>query len=284
MSLKHMRRRFVRASLVLFVASALIFVPAAGLPMLLSVFGAEGSGESEEMGETEPAQVTTSMPEIATESDETQTEPPHSSRRSIRLPAEVHAAAAVHVFPDTGGILTRLLVEVGQYVAAGQAAAYIDPSRPGSRYGPSPVRAPISGTVTVIHSDLGERVATSTPIIRVETLDQLEVRVAVPERYLYLIHPDVDAKLRLPAMGDRTVPLEIARMSPVLTPSSRSKDVTYRVRSLFGETGARSRESGSRESGSEESGFRGVEPGMFGELLLHDLRQAGTDAVSETEQ
>ena len=55
--------------------------------------------------------------------------------------------APVAQFSDVEGTVTEVLVRRGDKVEAGDILAYVDQSRPGYSYTPSPVRASVSGEV-----------------------------------------------------------------------------------------------------------------------------------------
>lgn len=239
------RTRVLTAALVILLAAAAILIPAVLLPRLRA-----DTADRKPAGAANESR--TAVHRVETEDARRET-----LRSWVRLPAEVHAAATVEVFGDTGGTLTSLQVRVGEPVAEGQVLAYIDPSRPGARYEPSPVRAPITATVTRIHRDAGDRVATSSALLRLETLSALEVTVAVPERYLAALGPRTSAEMQLPALPDRTIALQVKDISPVLDPVGRSKEVSFRPAGSIG----------------------GIEPGMFGELRLLTLERADVVTV-----
>ncbi len=243
-----MKHRIFAAVAVLFVAAAAILIPAVVLPRLQSRPG-RTDRRAEEIATGIPA--TEQAIGVLTEESRIET-----LRSYVRLPAEIKAATSVEVFADTGGTLRAVSVQVGERVTSNQILAHVDPSRPGSRFEPSPVRAPVAATVTGVHRDIGDRIATSTPLFRLETLSDLEIVVSVPERYLAAVHSRTTADLSVAALGDRSVGLEIKRISPVLDPVRRSKEVTFRP-------GATA---------------RGIEPGMFGEvrLLIVERRDALT--------
>ncbi|MCA1755063.1 MAG: efflux RND transporter periplasmic adaptor subunit [Spirochaeta sp.] len=76
----------------------------------------------------------------------------------LRVNGDVETSSAVDVFAETVGEVTSIPVRIGQRVERSQVVAEIDPSRPGQRFTPSPVRAPISGTVVSLPTQVGARV------------------------------------------------------------------------------------------------------------------------------
>lgn len=169
-----------------------------------------------------------------------------------KLSGEVRAARSMKVFPDTGGRIMEGLAPIGTRVAVGEVVAQIDPSRPGTRFEPSPVRAPTAGTVTAHFVDPGYIATTTTAIAEIASLDELDVVVSVPERYAPDISVGSRATVRIGALGGRDFEAAVRSADPVLDPATRSKRVFFRL----------------------PPGLRGVQSGMFAEVTITLSRTA----------
>lgn len=143
------------------------------------------------------------------------------------LNGEVVPESSVEALPDVAGTVSNLTVDVGDRVAAGAIVGYVDPSRPGARFQASPVTAPISGTVTAIFVDLGSTVSTATPIVQIGTLDDLEIVVDLPERFVGAITLGGEVTVTFSAFPDRPRVARTSRISPVFDPSSRSQEIAF---------------------------------------------------------
>jgi membrane fusion protein, multidrug efflux system len=163
-----------------------------------------------------------------------------------KLTGEVAAAAQMNVFPEVGGKVETINVNVGSRVDAQAVVLTVDPSRPGTRYEASPVRSPIAGTVIDIFVKRGQTVTTATPTVSVATVGDLELIVRVPERYASAISQTAIGKVHFDALGDRTFEARVKRLQPVIDPVSRSKEVVFGI----------------------PYGTAGIEPGMFGSVEL----------------
>jgi membrane fusion protein, multidrug efflux system len=139
---------------------------------------------------------------------------------------EVEASVEVSVYPDIGGKLVQLSVAPGDSVTKGQAIASVDPSKPGASYAISPVASPISGTVTSVPVDPGATVTTSTAIVKVGILDELKIVVALPERDSAKVKAGMSARVSLAALPGEYLKARVTRVSPVLDPTSRTREVT----------------------------------------------------------
>lgn len=141
---------------------------------------------------------------------------------------DVEAAIDIAVYPDIGGRLVDIGVALGDSVEKGQAIASVDPSKPGSNYAISPVTAPISGTVTSVPADPGETVTTQTAIIKVGSIDELKIVVNLPERDSAKVRTGMSASIGLTALPGETLKATVFRVSPVLDPASRTREVTLK--------------------------------------------------------
>lgn len=144
---------------------------------------------------------------------------------SVRLNGSVEAAKETYAYPDVAGLIAGVAVRLGDRVRAGDRVAAVDPSKPGSRYENSPVEAPIDGWVTAIEVGPGDRVTESTPVLRVTTLDRLEVVTQVPERFAAAVHTGMQATVTVFALADAELSLGVTEIEPVLDVGSRSKEV-----------------------------------------------------------
>jgi len=170
---------------------------------------------------------------------------------AVKLTGEVQAARTLRAYPDTAGKVLDV-VPAGTRVAAGDVVARVDPSRPGSRFEPSPVRAPLAGSVVSVILENGANATTSTAVLEIATLSDLDVVVNVPERWAPDISVGTAARVSLTALPGRTFPARVRTSDPVIDPVSRSKRV------LLSLSGDLSR----------------VEPGMFAEVELSVSRSA----------
>ena len=140
----------------------------------------------------------------------------------IKVNGDVVAETKVYVYPDISGKVTSIKVNVGDSVEKGQVVAMVDPSKPGSKYVESPVKAPISGTVTGIPVMLGATVSSTVPIVELGRLNRLHVETSIPERFVGKISIGRRAALSFDAYPGKTFNAKVVEMSPALDPVSRS--------------------------------------------------------------
>jgi hypothetical protein len=170
---------------------------------------------------------------------------------AVKLTGEIQAARTLKAYPDTAGRVIEV-ASAGTRVAAGDVVARVDPSRPGSRFEPSPVRAPLAGSVVSVLLENGANATAGTAVVEIATLSDLDVVVNVPERWAPDISVGTAARVALTALPGRSFPARVRTSDPVIDPVSRSKRV------LLSLSGDLSR----------------VEPGMFAEVELSVSRSA----------
>lgn len=138
---------------------------------------------------------------------------------------EVEAQSSIEVFPDIGGKIVSVEVQLGSPVKKGEVIAYIDPSEPGANYIKSPVYAPIYGAIVSTPLKAGTRVTTSSVLTEIGDLRNLQVTVSIPERYVALLKTGLSANVTLEAYPDVVFTATVSRVSPVVDKSSRTKEV-----------------------------------------------------------
>lgn len=144
----------------------------------------------------------------------------------LEFGGDVSAVSSVDVLPDTNGKLSKIYVSVGDVVKKDQVLAEVDASRPGMTYSASPVKAPVSGTITSFASSVGNMVAASMTIGRISSTDKLEIKTSVPERFISKIKLNQKATLTFDAYPGETFYARVTKISPVLDTSTRTMGVT----------------------------------------------------------
>ncbi len=142
---------------------------------------------------------------------------------------DVKAAAEVDAFPTTSGEVLRILTAVGRYVEKDQVIAEIDPSRPGQTFVASPVKAPISGTVTAVPVQIGSQAAPTTPVARIAKTGDLELVVYISEKYISRIAAGLTAAVTFTAFPGEEYRARITEVAPVVDPTTRTLETKMRL-------------------------------------------------------
>jgi membrane fusion protein, multidrug efflux system len=208
----NMRRKMIIAAPTAIMA-ALCLISCTGKGM---AGGAGPSGPRSSAGLSEAKAVRVQAAEVRT------------LRPYVDQSGDVEASIEVTVYPDIGGKVADLSVALGDSVKKGQTIASVDPSKPGASYSISPVTSPISGTVTSVPVDPGATVTSSTAIAKVGVIDELKIVVNLPERDSAKVRAGMSASISLAALPAVSLKAEVARVSPVLDPTSRTRELTLR--------------------------------------------------------
>lgn len=138
---------------------------------------------------------------------------------------EVETQVSVDVFPSIGGKVVQMKVSLGSSVNKGDVIAYIDPSEAGSYYVNSPVVAPISGSILTSTVKVGQKVTASSVIAKIGDISNLQVTAKVPERYVAYLKEGQKAQITFQAYGDQVFEASVYRISPVVDPATRTKEI-----------------------------------------------------------
>ncbi|NBF40235.1 MAG: efflux RND transporter periplasmic adaptor subunit [Spirochaetes bacterium] len=144
----------------------------------------------------------------------------------LELNGDVEPASSVDVYPDTNGEVANMRVRVGQTVSRNDVIAEVDRSRPGQQFEPSPVRAPVAGTITQRYVSVGSTVGPSVPVVQISDTNVLEIRTRVAERFISLVREGQESIIFLEAYPEASFPARVTELSPVVDPATRTMGVT----------------------------------------------------------
>lgn len=152
-----------------------------------------------------------------------------SLRDYLELNGDVVTETNVDIFPDTGGKLAELFVQVGDHVVKGKTIlATVDPSKPGVSYSLSPVPSPLTGTITTLTAQLGATVSAQTSLGTVGILSDLLVESKVPETQVASVAKGLKADVTFEAFPGRVFSAVVDRVDPVIDTTSRTKTIRLR--------------------------------------------------------
>lgn len=187
-------------------------------------------------GGNQPAAVTVSVKTLA----------PETIQKTVLLNGDVASKTQTSIYPDTSGKVSRLLKKVGDSVRRGEVIGYVDPSRPGSAYAVSPVTATVSGTVIQLPFNVGDTVNTSNALAVIGSLEDLELKVRVSEKYSSYLKTGLPAYVSLVSAPDTLLLAKVTSVSPVVNTSNRTQDVILTL----------------------DQKYAGIRPGMFAQVRL----------------
>ncbi|MBP5464476.1 MAG: efflux RND transporter periplasmic adaptor subunit, partial [Treponema sp.] len=132
----------------------------------------------------------------------------------VNTTGEIEPTSSVDVFPDIGGKIQSVNINVGSYVKKGAVLMKVNPSTPGTQYALNTVYAPISGTVTALKVKTGNTVTAGTAVVTIGNVDELQVTASVPERNVASLKKGLKADIVLEAYPGQVFVASIVRISP----------------------------------------------------------------------
>ena len=147
----------------------------------------------------------------------------------LEFGGDVASVSEVMVLPDQAGKITNVLVKVGDMVKKDQTIAYVNPLRVGVVYNDSPVKAPISGRITSLPVTVGSTVSQSSSVAKVARTDDLEIRIAIAERFISRISNGQKATVTFDAYPSVEFGAKVFEVSPVLDTATRTMGVKLRL-------------------------------------------------------
>ncbi len=147
----------------------------------------------------------------------------------LQLNGDIRSSTTVDTYPDTAGKLKQLYVKVGDRVRKNQIIAEIDPSRPGMNFAASPVKASISGTVTMVPVQIGYTISPNFPIAKISRMDDLEVIIYVAERFISKMKIGLPAVIHTEAFPGEVFKGTISELSPVVDQITRTMEVKLKI-------------------------------------------------------
>jgi multidrug efflux pump subunit AcrA (membrane-fusion protein) len=151
-------------------------------------------------------------------------------RDYLPLSGDIVAGSTVDVYSEVAGKVSRVYVAAGARVARDQAIAEVDPSRPGTTYMASVVRAPIAGIVMSLPAQLGMTVSQQVPLARIASGGALEIRLYVAERFISKMAVNLPCEITLDAYPGEVFQGNISEIAPMVDPASRTMEVKVNVR------------------------------------------------------
>ncbi|MBR5867655.1 MAG: efflux RND transporter periplasmic adaptor subunit [Spirochaetaceae bacterium] len=171
------------------------------------------------MGNSGPATITVSVKPIE----------PELIQKTVLLNGNVSSKVETSIYPDTSGKITKILKNVGDSVINKEIIAYIDPSKPGSTYAASPIKATVSGTIINLPYHIGDTVSSSTALATIGSLDDLEITLNVSEKYSSYLKNGLNAYVSFLSAPGEIFTAKVTSVNPVVNALSRTQKVTLEL-------------------------------------------------------
>lgn len=99
------------------------------------------------------------------------------------------------------------------------------------------IRAPFGGTVTAERTQVGEWLAVGAPVVQLLALEELEIRVEVPEQYFRNLNPGAQAAVTFESLPGYTAVGKITAIVPRADPTARTFPLKVRINNKEGRVG-----------------------------------------------
>ncbi|MCC6449578.1 MAG: efflux RND transporter periplasmic adaptor subunit [Candidatus Aureabacteria bacterium] len=149
--------------------------------------------------------------------------------RTLDYASTIEAWDKAEVFPKVNGKIIEKLKEDGEPIDKGEVIAYIDRDEVGFKFEKAPVESPLAGLVGRIYVDKGTNVTAQTAVALVVAIDQVKVRLDVPERYLPQVSIGQTARVRVDAYPGTVFDGTVTRISPVVEIETRTAPVEISI-------------------------------------------------------
>lgn len=134
----------------------------------------------------------------------------------------IKANKTAHVFPETMGRITRILVKEGTYVNKGSKLMALRNETIGFEYEEGYITAPISGNVANIMVDNGSMVTPQSPVAMVVEFSRVEVSFNMSENAMGCINKGGKVNITTDAAPGIEFKGTVSEVSPVIDPLTRT--------------------------------------------------------------
>lgn len=177
-------------------------------------------------------------------------------REFIDFTSTLKAREEVKVYSRVGGIVYEKLVRSGEKVEKDQVLFTIDRDVVGYKFEKALAESPISGKVSMVYIDTGDRISTQTELAMVQNDEVVKARIWVGGRDYPRIELEQHAYLKVPSYRERVFKGRVLEVSPFFDPGTHTALVEVEFDNPLGL----------------------LKPGMFAEISIEVDRRP--DAVS----
>jgi len=147
----------------------------------------------------------------------------------IKVDGLVDAQTTTSIVSKTAGELQNFTLKKGDKITKDQIVGQVDPSNPGMKYMPSPVKAPITGTVTSVNVESGAQVSPQVSLAYVRDLTDIDVKAHVIEKYIGRLAVGERVHIVFEAYPDKTYTGHLESLDPTVNSSTRTLGVTIKL-------------------------------------------------------
>ncbi len=134
----------------------------------------------------------------------------------------IEANKTAHVFPETMGRITRIMVKEGSYVNKNSRLMALRNESIGFEYEEGYILAPISGNMANIMVNIGSMVTPQTNVATVVEFSKVKVTFNMSENTVGCVRKGSKVHVVVDAMPDKSFQGTLSEVSPVIDPYTRT--------------------------------------------------------------
>jgi len=142
---------------------------------------------------------------------------------------DIKAQDEAVIYPKVSGKIIEKVKEDGALINKGEVICYIDRDEVGLKFQKAPVESTLTGILGRVYVDIGENVASSTPIALVVSVEKVKIELDIPEKYLPKITLGQSAKIIVDSYPDEQFSGMVTKISPVIDLSTRTAPVEITI-------------------------------------------------------
>ncbi len=136
--------------------------------------------------------------------------------KRIIVPVKIEAKIQSLVSADTEGHVTRILKPLGSVVKAGEVIMYLENKDPSYTYAAVPVRSPIAGVLSQMHTSQMTKVNRGDKLFSVINPKSLKLSAEFPSSDLASVHSGLSGKFRVDPKSEEALAIKIIGISPLV--------------------------------------------------------------------
>ena len=146
-------------------------------------------------------------------------------KKTLDYVGDIKAQDEAIVYPKVGGKILEKIKEDGSLIKKGEVIVYIDRDEVGFKFEKSPVESPLTGLVGRVYVDKGTSVTSQTPIALVVDMDNVKIKMDIPEKYLPKVSLGEVAEIGIDAYPKDKFMGKVFKISPVVDIDTRTAPV-----------------------------------------------------------
>jgi multidrug efflux pump subunit AcrA (membrane-fusion protein) len=136
--------------------------------------------------------------------------------KHIIVPVKVEAKIQSTVSADIEAHVTRMLKPLGSIVKSGEIILYLENKDPSFTYAAVPVRSPISGVLSQVHTTQMSKVNRGDKLFTVINPKSLKLTAEFPSSDVMLVRSGIKGQFRMDTKSEINLPIRILGISPLV--------------------------------------------------------------------